>query len=88
MTQGAVSETEIHQKTFRFTVDGEPFSTHEDELTPRQIMTIAKIDPATHFLTQIKGKEQISYEGRTDEEIKLHNEMVFISTTVGSTGVS
>lgn len=81
-------ETETRTVTFHFTVDGEELSTHEHQLTPRQIMVLAGIEPATHFLTEIRGHEQISFEGKPDEPIRMHNGLVFISSSVGPTPVS
>jgi len=80
--------TENEGRTIHFTVDGEPFATKEDDLTPREIMVLAKIDPANHFLTLVKGREQISYEGKNDVEIEMHDHIVFVSAKTGPTPVS
>jgi hypothetical protein len=71
-----------------FTVDTEELSTTESVLTATRIMVMAGIDPVTHFLTEIEGRQQISFEGRPDEPIPMHEDMVFISAKVGPTPVS
>lgn len=81
-------DTQTQTVAFHFTVDGEALSTHEHILTPRQIMVLAGIDPATHFITEVRGHEQISFEGKPDEPVRMHNGLVFISSTTGPTPVS
>lgn len=71
-----------------YKVDGEPQSTNENQLTANQILSNAGLDPANHYLVEIKGKHQESYEGKGNQEIHLHNNMVFVSTYVGPTPVS
>jgi len=74
---------EIH-----FTVDGEPLETRDRELTPNEILRKFGKDPATQYLVQIKGHERISYQGKGDEPIKMHNEMRFQVISTGPTPVS
>jgi hypothetical protein len=74
--------------TFDFTVDGEPFSTSEHVLTPTQIMQIAAIDPATHYIVEIHGHDQHSYEGQPNAEIHMHEHAKFIANSSGPTPVS
>jgi len=71
-----------------YTVDDEPQSTTSKILTPRQILTDAGIDPATHYLVQLQGQHQISYKDTPDVEIKMHEHMKFISISTGPTPVS
>ncbi len=47
-----------------FTVDGEPVQTTEHQLTPNQILGLAGIDPASHYLVQVMGRHQTSYQGQ------------------------
>jgi hypothetical protein len=77
------------QEQIHFTVDGEPYKTHLDHLTPNEIIRkFAQKDPASHYLVQIHGHERISYEGRGDIPIKLHNGMRFQVISTGPTPVS
>lgn len=73
--------------TFDYTVDGKPQSTTQHELTPNQILQNAGIDPATHYLVQIIGREKKSYQGNNDP-IHMHEHMVFISVSTNPTPVS
>ena len=71
-----------------YTVDDEPQFTTSKILTPRQILTDAGIDAATHYLVQLQGQHQISYKDTPDVEIKMHEHMKFISIATGPTPVS
>jgi hypothetical protein len=82
----AQSEKKPHVTTFE--VDGEPVETTEKTLTPNQIMELAGVDPATHYLVELKGREQESYEGRADEPIHVHEKQKFITVATGPTPVS
>jgi len=84
-----IQEAEHHKHEIHFTVDAEPHNTDKRELTPNQIIRkYGGKDPATHYLVQIKGKDKISYEGRGDEEIKMHDGMHFQVVSKGPTPVS
>lgn len=74
--------------TFQYTVDDEPQSTFEHNLTPRQILQNARIDPATHYLVEIKGQHKESYQNKMDEFIHMHEHMKFVSVYIGPTPVS
>lgn len=74
--------------TFQFTVDDESFSTHEHTLTPIQILEIAGLDPATHYLVQIHGNHQVSYKDKPNEPIHMHQHAKFVSVFTGETPVS
>lgn len=71
-----------------FTVDGEPVTTTKEDLTANQILDLAGIDPATSYLVKVSGREQESYQGRGDEEIRLHEHEVFVSVSTGPTPTS
>jgi hypothetical protein len=74
--------------TFNYTLDDEPQSTTQHELTPQQILQNAGIDPATHYLVQLEGNHRTSYEGKPTELIHMHEHMKFISVSTGPTPVS
>jgi hypothetical protein len=74
--------------TFEYTVDDEPQSTEAHILTPTEILSNAKIDPVTHYLVQIEGKKQVSYQVNPSEQIHMHEHMKFISVSTGPTPVS
>jgi hypothetical protein len=74
--------------TFQYTVDDEPQSTPEHTLTPTQILQHAGIDPATHYLVQIQGNHQVSYQEKLEESIHMHQHLKFVSVFTGPTTVS
>ena len=74
--------------TFDYTIDGEPESTTAHDLTPTQILQAAGLDPATHYLVQIEGNHQQSYQTEPNVEIHMHEHAKFISVFAGPTPVS
>ncbi|MDP2708915.1 MAG: hypothetical protein Q8O93_02590 [bacterium] len=79
---------ENEKNKITFMVNDESYSTEEKQLTARQILEIAGIDPANYYLVQIKGNQQISYKDTPDEEIKMHNNLKFIANYTGQTTVT
>jgi hypothetical protein len=75
-------------KTIDFTVDDEPVSTTEHELTPAQIMGLAGVDPTNHYLVLIEGHHQESYKDKADIPIHVHEKEKFITLAMGPTPVS
>ena len=73
---------------FNYTVDGEPQSTTEHQLTASQILKNAGKDPASHYLVLLEGNTQKSYEGKSNEIIHMHQHMKFISLSLAPTPVS
>lgn len=71
-----------------FTVDGEPVTTTEEQLTPNQVLSLAGIDSATNYLVQVEGRHQVSYQGRGEERIRVHEHEVFVSVSTGPTPTS
>lgn len=77
--------------TITYTLDDEPQTTNEDDLTARQILEHGGVDPSNHYLVQIQGahdKEKTSYKDKPDESIHLHPNMRFISVSLRPTPVS
>jgi hypothetical protein len=71
-----------------FEVDGEPLETTEKTLTATQILILAAVDASNHYLVEVKGRHQDSYEGRPDEAIHMHEKQKFITVATGPTPVS
>ena len=69
-------------------VDGEKLETRQHELTARQILELAGLDPDTHYLVKIQGRHQIPYKEDPNAEIRLHDGIEFISVSTGPTPVS
>jgi hypothetical protein len=84
-----MAEDSAHEDhLIHFEVDGEELTTTEPVLTPVQIMEIAGIDPANHYISEIRGHEQISYKDRPNAEIPMHNGIKFVSVSTGPTPTS
>lgn len=81
-------EQKNHAHTISYTVNDEPQSTTEKELTPIQIMTNAGVDSATNYLIELQGAHQESYKDKPNQLIKMHNNLKFITNFTGPTGVS
>lgn len=71
-----------------YTVDGEPFTTTDPTLTPRQIMERAGVDPDANYLVEVKGRHQTSYREHPDKEIRVQKGDTFITVSTGPTPVS
>ena len=81
----------MDKKPITYSVDDEPQTTAERELSARQILDKAGIDAANHYLVLIHGqagKEKESYRDKPNEIIKLHENVKFISVSTGPTTVS
>ena len=72
---------------FNYTVDGEPQTTTDHQLTVRQILSNAGIDSETHYLVEIRGNQQVPHKN-LDEVIHMHQHMKFISVSTQPTPVS
>jgi hypothetical protein len=78
-----------HHHEIHFFVDGEPHETDKRDLTPNEIIKdFGEKDPATHYLVRIEGHHRISYEGKGNEPIKLHDGERFQIVSTGPTPVS
>lgn len=75
-------------KTITIDLDGEDLELPDRDATPNEILQTAGLDPATHYLVQVHGKQQDSYQGRGEETIKVHNNEKFISLSTGPTPTS
>jgi hypothetical protein len=71
-----------------FTVNDEPYSTTEKELTPIKIMQMAGIDPDQNYLVEIINKKQESYKDEPNKIIHIHDGMEFIANFMGPKPVS
>jgi hypothetical protein len=81
--------TDSKAQVIDFKVDDEDLETDQRELTPRQILELAKLAPAEHYLVLVKGgKPDTSYEGKPDTPIHLHPGIEFASVFTGPTHVS
>lgn len=72
---------------FHYTVDGEPQETSEHQLTPRQILTKAGLDPTDRCLVEIKGKTQTKLTD-LDAPVRIHERQEFVTVNCGPKPVS
>lgn len=75
--------------TIEFTLDGEPETTTEHQLTPDAILRdFGQKDPTTHYLVELRGHHKESYQAKGDIPIHLHPHAKFVSVFTGATPVS
>jgi hypothetical protein len=72
---------------FHYTVDGEDQQTTEHQLTPRQILTNAGLDPAERCLVEVHGKDQNKLTD-LDAPVHIHEGQVFVTVNCGPKPVS
>ena len=78
-----------HHHEIHFSVDGEDFETCRRDWTANEIIKdFGKRDPATNYLVAIHGTHKVSYQGKGDEEIKIHECEAFQIVSTGPTPVS
>ena len=75
------------QHLIHFEVDAEHLETTDKTLTVAQVLELAHLDPATHYLIEIDGQHQKKHTD-PDEQLHLHEHERFISVFTGPTPVS
>jgi hypothetical protein len=83
-----MAQPEHAPQTIDFGVDSEPLQTTEKVLTPTQILELAEVDAANHYLVQVEGRHQTSYQDSPNKPIHMHEGMKFITVATGPTPVS
>jgi hypothetical protein len=78
----------MDKKQFEISIDGETYEAPEKTMTANEILLLAGLPTDKHYLVEIKGKHQISYQGQGDKEIHLHEKSKFISVFTGATPVA
>ena len=71
-----------------FTVDNEPVTTSDRSLTPVQIMELAHVDAATHYLVRVEGRHQTAYRDDPATPIEVHTGETFVTVSTRPTPVS
>lgn len=72
----------------QFEVDAEELETAQKELTPVQIMELAGIDPANHYLSEVEGHHQVSLKDSPNTPVRIHEHSKFVSASTGPTPTS
>lgn len=75
-------------KQFTIHIDGEPFEAPEKTMTANEILSLGGLSTDDHYLIEIKGKHQDTFEGRGGEKVHLHEGSRFISVFIGPTPVA
>jgi hypothetical protein len=76
------------KKAIKFTVNGTSVETDQHELTVRQILVLAGLDPETHYLVEkVSEEHEVEYRD-LNQEVKLHNKQEFLAFFTGPTPVS
>jgi len=78
----------MNTKQFVISVDGEAYEAPKATMTANEILMLASLATDKHYLVEIKGKHQDSYEGQGDKGIHLHEGSKFISVFTGATPVA
>jgi len=75
-------------KTVTVVVDEEPVSGVPLHTTPNEILRLAGIDPAQHYLVRVNGRHRESFKDEGDKDITVHEREKFVSVFTGSTPTS
>jgi hypothetical protein len=78
-----VSEFQV----IEYKLNDEDQKTTRRKLTARQILEHGKIDPVANYLAEV-FPGHVSFEGKSDEEIRMQQHMKFISVSTKPTPVS
>lgn len=73
---------------FTVSVDDEPYPVTEKIMTANAILGLVPYDIAQHYLVELKGNHQESYQGKGEEPIHLHEGSKFLSVFTGPTPVA
>lgn len=77
------SESPEKRKKITFTIDGQPFTTHDDDREAGSLLREAGLDPALYDLAMVKkgGETRVFKDGHV---IELHDGDVFVSVKQSS----
>lgn len=62
-----------------FTIDGEPFSTVERKRSARELLSLAKLDPARYDLGELSGARPEPKRFADNEIVTIHPKARFVS---------
>ncbi len=82
------NEAPTARPPLEFTVNGVPVETAEANLTVAQILTLASLEAATHYLVEKRGEgREIEHRDQT-EVVHVHQHSAFLAFFTGPTPVS
>jgi Multiubiquitin len=77
------------KKTVTITIDGEEFEVEKEEMTARELLALAGLDPGVSYLILLQGQgKQVSFRDNLDEPIKIHERIRFVSADLGAAPVA
>lgn len=79
---------EKNDKTFTVTVDGEPVEVPRKDVTAREILVLAGLNPTERYLIEKHGDNTTSYKDNADGVVKVHENQVFLTGRCGPVTVS
>lgn len=83
----SAKEDKRKERFVSYFVDGETLMTADSTLTVEQVLRQAGLDPATHYLIELRGQHQLPHQTLT-EVLHIHNQERFVSIFNGPTPVS
>ncbi|MER6421923.1 hypothetical protein [Streptomyces sp. NPDC001137] len=75
-------------KTVTVILDEEQVSGVPQHTAPNEILQLAGIDPATHYLERVNGRHRESFKDEGDKDITAYEREKFVSVFTGPTPVS
>jgi hypothetical protein len=85
--QGRAAVDNQSRRPIEYTVDGEPQFTEKPDLAVREILVKAGVDPADHYLVELKEPKPIEYRD-LDQMLHLHENERFVTVHHGPAPVS
>ncbi len=70
------------------TIDHEPYQAPANPMTANDLLRLGGLDPANHYLVQIKASERIKYDGRGEQPIFLYDGAKSVGHYTGEKPVS
>lgn len=77
-----------NDQTFTVTLDGEPVEVPRKDVTARDILVLAGLDPTQRYLIEKHGTQTTSYKENPDSPVKVHENQVFLTGRCGPVPVS
>lgn len=69
-------------------VDGEDVTVPDRDTTPNEIIGLAGLPAATHYLVLVRGRERDSFQGKGDEPLRVHEREQFVTVSTEPTPTS
>lgn len=85
----AKPDKEKKPKRVTITIDGEEYNVAKEEMTVRELLVLAGLDPEASYLILLHGEgQQHSYRDQLDTSVKVHQRMRFVTADLGPAPVA